>query len=207
MTSRDPRTAFGVAPSKDLEPGGLDIEFSSSGLQIDVEDPTLVMDEDDLASAPTTGADLDPEKALDDELTHLERWARSIVWGGRFETAMAVLLRLMALLGAGGAAAAGLMGHPDWVLPLCALAALGIATHAILPRATALALHRRATCDIRDLESLLRTRWHKVRLAYPDPGSPQRVDHALHLLRVVESHRKHIGRALGSAEPSSGIDR
>jgi hypothetical protein len=196
-----------VAASKESEPEALAAFSSSSGLHIDVEEPTLVMDDDELGRAPSAAMDLDPETALDHELQHLERWARSIVWGGRFETALSVTLRLLALLGAGGAAAVGLMGHPDLVFPSCAVAALGISMHAALPRATALALHRRATCDIRDLESLLKTRWHKVRLAYPDPRAPKRVDHALYLLRLVEAHRKEIGRALGSAEPSSGIDR
>lgn len=207
MTNRELRAGLGVVPSQEPEPEALAIFSSSSGLHIDVEEPTLVMDDDDLARASSGAMDLDPETALDHELQHLERWARSILWGGRFEAALSALLRLLGLLGAGGAAAAGLMGHPALVFPLCAVAALGISTHAALPRATALALHRRATCDIRDLESLMKTRWHKVRLAYPDSGSTKRVDHALYLLRLVEAHRKEIGRALGSVEPSSGIDR
>jgi hypothetical protein len=165
------------------------------------------MDDADAGDESPGVTDLDPEKALNDELQHLERWARSIVWGGRFETFWSVLFRTLALVGAGGSAAAGLMGRPELVLPLCALAVLGIAMHAAMPRATALAVHRRAASDIRDLESMLKNRWHKVRLAYPNRASQRRVDYALQLLRLVESQRKEISRSLGSAEPSAGIQR
>jgi hypothetical protein len=147
--------------------------------------------------------DLDPEKALGAELQDLERWARAIVWGGRFEGLSSLVLRSLALLGAGGAAAVGLMGRQGLVLPLCALAALAIAVHAASPRATALAVHRRALCDIRDLENLLKIRWHKVRLACSHVDSQKRLDAALQLMAVLDENRKEIGRSLGSAEPTA----
>jgi hypothetical protein len=151
--------------------------------------------------------DLDPEKALSTELEHLERWARAIVWGGRFEGLRSALLRSLALLGSGAAAALGLMGRQELVLPLCSLAALAIAVHAASPRVTALAVHRRALCDIRDLEDLLKIRWHKVRLVCSHVDSQKRLDAALQLMVLLDENRKEIGRSLGSAEPTVQIPR
>jgi hypothetical protein len=151
--------------------------------------------------------DLDPEKALGAELEHLERWARAIVWGGRFEGLRSVMLRSVALLGSGAAAALGLMGRQELVLPLCSLAALAIAMHAAAPRVTALEVHRRALSDIRDLEDLLTIRWHKVRMVCSHVDSQKRLDSALQLMALLDETRKEIGRSLGSAEPTAPIPR
>jgi len=151
--------------------------------------------------------DLDPEKALSAELEHLERWARTIVWGGRFEGLRSALLRSLALLGSGAAAGLGLMGRQELVVPLCALAALAIAVHAASPRVTALAVHRRALCEIRDLQDLLKIRWHKVRLVCSHVDSQKRLEAALQLMALLDEHRKEIGRSLGNAEPSVQIPR
>lgn len=197
MTARDSRTGFGAAPES-----GFSLFQQSSGGFPGLDEAVASMPDDAIGPG-----DLDPEKALSTELHHLERWARGIVWGGRFEGALSVVLRSLALLGAGGAAAVGLMGRQELVLPLCSLAALAIAIHALAPRATALAVHRRALCDIRDLENLLKIRWHKVRLAASHVDSQKRLDAALQLLALLDENRKEIGRSLGSAEPTARFQR
>jgi hypothetical protein len=156
---------------------------------------------------PSFGRDLEPEKALDEEIEHLERWARTISRVGRNELWISALLRVPAILLAAGAVASGLTGRAQLMVPLLAGAALCSIVVAALPRITALALHRRGVCDIRELESELAVEWHKVRIAYPDRSSRQRVAHALKLLEMVAVRRKEIGSYLGGAEPSSGVRR
>jgi hypothetical protein len=156
---------------------------------------------------PSFGRDLAPEKALDEEIEHLEKWARAISRMGRNEIWISALLRVPAILLAAGAVAAGLTGRAQLMVPLLAGAALCSIVAFALPRITALALHRRALCDIRELESELAVEWHKVRIAYPDRSSRQRVAHALKLLELVGARRKEIGGYLGAAEPSSGVRR
>jgi hypothetical protein len=153
------------------------------------------------------GRDIEPEKALDAEIEHLERWARAITRTGRNELWISVLLRVPAIGMAAGAVAAGLSGRVPLMIPLLAGAALLGVVVAALPRITALALHRRALCDIRDLEAELAVDWHKVRIAYPDRTSRQRVAHALELLELVGARRKEVGSYLGGTEPSSGVRR
>jgi len=174
----------------------------STGGLAGLDEAVASIDDDDDTVGP---GDLDPEKALSAELEHLERWARAIVWGGRVEGLGSGLLRSLALLGSGAAAALALMGRQELVLPLCALAALAIAIHAASGRVTALAVHRRALCDIRDLENLLKIRWHKVRLVCSHVDSQKRLDAALQLMALLDENRKDIGRSLGSAEPSVQI--
>jgi hypothetical protein len=53
----------------------------------------------------------------------------------------------------------------------------------------------------------LKLRWDKVRLAHPDPGARERIAHALALLDSVQSKREEIGKYLGNAEPSPGVQR
>ncbi|MBN1609764.1 MAG: hypothetical protein JW940_24240 [Polyangiaceae bacterium] len=198
MTVTGSRVDSGAAPEAGRSPflqptGGL------SGL-----DEAVASMDDDATIGP---GDLDPEKALSAELEHLERWARAIVWGGRFEGLRSALLRSLALLGSGAAAALGLTGRQELVVPLCALAALAIAVHAASPRVTALGVHCRALCDIRDLEDLLKIRWHTVRLVCSHVDSQKRLDAALQLMALLDEHRKEIGRSLGSAEPTVQIPR
>jgi len=157
--------------------------------------------------APSFGRDLEPEKALDAEIEHLERWARAISRRGRNELWVSVLLRVPALLMAAGAVAAGLTGRVQLMVPLLGGATLFSIVIATLPRVTAFALHRKGLSDIRELESELGLEWHKVRIAYPDLSSRQRGAHALELLELVGTRRKEIGSYLGGAEPSSGVRR
>jgi hypothetical protein len=150
---------------------------------------------------------LEPERALDAEIEHLERWARAISRRGRNELWIAILLRVPAILMAAGAVAAGLTGRAELMVPLFGGAALFSLVIATLPRVTAFALVRRGLCDIRELESELVEQWHKVRIAYPDRSARPRVAHALELLEMVGARRKEIGGYLGGTEPSSGVRR
>jgi hypothetical protein len=198
MTVGESRVGAGAAS----EAGHPLLQPATAGLS-GLEEAVSSMTDDDTIGP----GDLDPEKALGSELEHLERWARAIVWGGRFEGLRSGLLRSVALLGSGAAAALALTGRQELVLPLCALAALAIAIHATSARVTALAVHRRALCDIRDLENLLKIRWHKVRLVCSAVDSQKRLDAALQLMALLDEHRKEIGRSLGSAEPTVQIQR
>jgi hypothetical protein len=67
--------------------------------------------------------------------------------------------------------------------------------------------HQRAVYDLRELQNTLKLRWDKVRLAHPDPGARERIAHALALLDSVQSKREEIGKYLGNAEPSPGVQR
>jgi len=162
---------------------------------------------DSVTPAPSFGRDLEPEKALDAAIEHLERWARAISRRSRNELWASILLRVPAILMAAGAVAAGLTGRAQLMVPLFGGAALFSVAIATLPRVTAFAQHRRGLGDIRELESELVEQWHKVRIAYPDRSSRQRGAHALELLEMVGARRKEIGGYLGEAEPSSGVRR
>ena len=61
--------------------------------------------------------------------------------------------------------------------------------------------------DLRELQNTLKLRWDKVRLAHPDPHARERVAHALALLDSVQNKREEIGKYLGNAEPSPGVQR
>jgi len=64
-----------------------------------------------------------------------------------------------------------------------------------------------AVFDLRELQNTLKWRWDKVCLAHPDQAAPQRTAHALALLDQVQNEREEIGKYLGSAEASPGIQR
>ena len=50
-------------------------------------------------------------------------------------------------------------------------------------------------------------RWDEVCLAHPDSMAPQRTAHALALLDQVQNKPEEIGKYLGSAEASPGVQR
>ncbi len=156
---------------------------------------------------PTLGGDLEPEKALDAAIEHLEIWARAIARQGRNEIWISVLLQVPAILLAAGTVAAGLTGRVQLMVPALAGAVLCSMVVSSLPRVTGWALHRKGLCDIRALESELALAWHKVRIAYPDRSSRQRAAYALELLELIGARRQQIGGYLGAAEPTSGVSR
>jgi hypothetical protein len=147
-----------------------------------------------------------PEKAIDEQIEDLERWAVVNLRQDRNEKIRYWLLRSTAFLGAAGAAvAAGLLAHKV-ALVLGALSALAIAVESAWPSVTK-SPALRAVHDLRELQNALKLRWDKVRLAHPDPMAPQRVAHAMAMLDQVQSKREEIGKYLVSADPTQGITR
>jgi hypothetical protein len=147
-----------------------------------------------------------PEKAIDEQIEDLERWALANLRQDRNEKIRYWLLRGLAFLGAAGAAvAAGLLAHKA-ALILSALAALAVAIDSAWPT-VAKNPGLRAVHDLRELQNSLKIRWDKVRLAHPDPAAPQRVAHAMAMLDQVQAKREEIGKYLASADPTHGITR
>jgi len=147
-----------------------------------------------------------PEKAIDEQIEDLERWAVVNLRQDRNDKIRYWLLRSVAFLGAAGAAvAAGLVAHKA-ALVLAALAALAVAVESAWPSAVK-SPGLRAVHDLRELQNSLKLRWDKVRLAHPDPHAPQRVAHAMAMLDQVQSKREEIGKYLVSADPTQGITR
>lgn len=158
---------------------------------------------DQLVRAPQGFA---PEKAIDEQIEDLERWAIANLKQDRNEKIRYWLLRGIGFLGAAGAAvAAGLLATKA-ALVLAALAALAVAIDSAWPSVTK-SPSLRAVHDLRELQNSLKLRWDKVRLAHPDPHAPQRVAHAMAMLDQVQSKREEIGKYLASADPTQGINR
>ena len=158
-------------------------------------------------SAAVGAQGFSPEDALDGQIRDLEAWARAIVRRNRSETARFWVLRGLAFCAAAAAATAALKGFERPVVVLSALSALCIAIEAGWPSASLGNLHRRAVYDLRDLQSTVKLRWHRVRLTHPDPASRKRVAHALELLELIHAKRDEVGRYLGSSEANPGIHR
>jgi hypothetical protein len=158
---------------------------------------------DAIVRAPTGFA---PEKAIDEQIEDLERWASVNLRHDRNDKIRYWLLRSISFLGAAGAAvAAGLLAHKV-ALVLGALAALAVAVDSAWPTSQK-SPSLRAVHDLRELQNSLKLRWDKVRLAHPDPNAPQRVAHAMAMLDAVQSKREEIGKYLSSADPTQGITR
>jgi hypothetical protein len=147
-----------------------------------------------------------PEKAIDEQIEDLERWAVVNLRQDRNEKIRYWLLRGVAFLGAAGAAvSAGLLASKA-ALVLAALSALAVAIDSAWPSGQKSPLLR-AVHDLRELQNSLKLRWDKVRLAHPDPHAPQRVAHAMAMLDQVQAKREEIGKYLASADPTQGITR
>jgi hypothetical protein len=147
-----------------------------------------------------------PEKAIDEQIEDLERWALANLRQDKNEKIRYWLLRGIAFLGAAGSAvAAGLLANKV-ALVLSALAALAMAIDSAWPT-TSKNPSLRAVHDLRELQNSLKIRWDKVRLAHPDPSAPQRVAHAMAMLDQVQAKREEIGKYLVTADPTQGITR
>jgi hypothetical protein len=148
-----------------------------------------------------------PESAIDDQIADLERWALGNLSRDRREKTRFWVLRGVAFLGAAGAAVAVGFAAAKVAIVLAALAALAVAVDAAWPSGTFRNTHQRAVYDLRELQNTLKLRWDKVRLAHPDPTARERIAHALALLDSVQAKREEIGKYLGNAEPSPGVQR
>jgi hypothetical protein len=158
---------------------------------------------DALVRAPTGFA---PERAIDEQIDDLERWAIANLRQDRNDKIRYWVLRSVAFLGAAGAAvAAGLLATKA-ALVLAALSALAVAVDSAWPKTTR-SPALRAVHDLRELENSLKLRWDKVRLAHPDAHAPQRVAHAMAMLDSVQAKREEIGKYLVNAEGTAGIAR
>jgi hypothetical protein len=148
-----------------------------------------------------------PERAIDEQIAELERWALANVARERRDKLRFWVLRGVAFIGAAGAAVSAGFGYPKLALALSAFSALAVAVDAAWPAGTFRSPHQRAVHDLRELQNTLKLRWDKVRLAHPDPQARERIAHALTLLDAVQAKREEIGKYLGSAEPSPGVSR
>jgi hypothetical protein len=145
-----------------------------------------------------------PEKAINEQIEELERWALINVRHDRNERLRFWVLRGVAFLGAAGGAVSVALTNAKLGVGLSAVAALAVAIDAAWPapfRNPAM----RAVHDLRELQNTLKLRWDKVRLAHPDPSAPQRVAHAMTMLDAVQAKREEIGKYLASADSSSGV--
>lgn len=148
-----------------------------------------------------------PESAIDEQIADLERWALANIGRDRREKMRFWVLRGTAFLFAAGAGVAAGFAVSKLAIVLSGLAALAVAVDAAWPSGAFKNPHQRAVHDLRELQNTLKLRWDKVRLAHPDPTARERVAHALALLDSVQAKREEIGKYLGNAEPSPGVQR
>lgn len=148
-----------------------------------------------------------PETAIDEQINDLERWVQANLKRTRNEKIRFWVLRGLAIAGALLAALMAKQDSPLVTILASVLAALCVAIDAAWPSDSFRNVHQRAICDLRELQNTLKLRWDKVCLAHPDTSAPQRTAHALALLDQVQNKREEIGRYLGSAEASPGIQR
>jgi hypothetical protein len=148
-----------------------------------------------------------PERAIDEQIEELERWALANLRRDRGEKARFWTLRGVAFIGAAGAALAVGFLQPHVAIAASTVTALAIAVDSAWPGGAFKNPHQRAVHDLRELQNTIKLRWDKVRLAHSDPMAPQRIAHALALLDAVQAKREEIGKYLGSSEPSPGLSR
>jgi hypothetical protein len=152
-----------------------------------------------------TDADFKPERAIEDQISELEAWARTIERLDRRELGRFWLLRGLGFLSAAGAVTGGALQRPDVAIVSGAVAASAIAIDAAWPTSTDRSARRRAVRDLRELQHTLKLKWDKVRLAYPASQPARRIAHALTLLDMAQAKREEIGKFLGDAAP--GVQR
>jgi hypothetical protein len=158
-------------------------------------------------SEPRPLGNFAPESAIDEQIADLERWALANLARDRREKLRFWVMRGIAFLGSAGAGVAAGFGVSKVAIVLSGLAALAVAIDSAWPSGAFKNPHQRAVYDLRELQNTLKLRWDKVRLAHADPQARERVAHALALLDSVQSKREEIGKYLGNAEPSPGVQR
>ena len=164
--------------------------------------PPPGLDELEEAYASRPEVAYSPEEAIDDQISALEAWARTNTRKESRELTRFWLLRGLAFLAAVAAAAGGAMRQPEMAVVCGGFAALAIAVDAAWPVSSDWNAVRRAVHDLRELQHMLKLKWDKVRLAYPDPHSTKRIAHALVLLDAIQTKREEIGKYLGDASPA-----
>jgi len=171
-----------------------------------------------IASADTTSAEAEvvdsfrpgsfaPETAINEQISDLERWVQANLVRSRNEKIRFWVLRGLAVSGALMAALMARRESPQVTILCSVLSALCVAIDAAWPSDSFRNVHQRAVFDLRELQNTLKLRWDKVCLAHPDPSAPARTAHALALLDQVQNKREEIGKYLGSAEASPGLER
>ena len=148
-----------------------------------------------------TEADFKPERALEDQISELESWARAIERLDRRELFRFWFLRGLGFVSAAGAVAGGAIRLADLALIAGAVAASAIAIEAAWPTSADRSARRRAIHDLRELQHTLKLKWDKVRLAYPKSQTARRIAHALTLLDMAQAKREEVGKFLGEAAP------
>ena len=162
--------------------------------------------EGDVAEVFRPGA-FAPETAIDEQINDLERWVQANLRRSRREKVRFWVLRGLAVSGALMAALMAKRESPQVTILASVLAAICVAVDAAWPSDSFRNVHQRAVFDLRELQNTLKLRWDKVCLAHPDSMAPQRTAHALALLDQVQNKREEIGKYLGSAEASPGVQR
>lgn len=147
-------------------------------------------------------ADFSPEKSIQNIISDLEDWARSILRQHRIDGIRQWVLKGIGFFAAVASAAGGAISMPRLAIGAGIVAAIAIAVDAAWPSSGDRNARLRAVHDLRELQHSLNLKWEKVRLAHPDPVSIKRVAHALALLESAHSKREHIGTYLGEASPA-----
>jgi hypothetical protein len=98
-----------------------------------------------------------PERAMDEQIEDLERWAMANLRRDRNEKVRFWLLRGLAFAGATGAAIAGGLGVGKVAIVVGAIAALAVAIDSAWPSG-ARSPNRRAASDLRELQNTRRDR-------------------------------------------------
>jgi len=145
--------------------------------------------------------DFSPERAIDEQIAELEDWARANVIAERIDALRFWGTRVLAFLGATGAAAGAAMSQVELGVGCGVFAAFAIVVDAAWPTVGDRIARRRAIHDLRELQHNLKIKWDKVRLAHPNPHAPKRIAHAMVLLDQIQAKREEIGRYLGDASP------
>ncbi len=144
-------------------------------------------------------ADFVPDKAVDEQIEDLERWAEANARSDRRESIRFWTLRGTAFLGAAAAAASAGYTVGGWpAAVLATISALAVAIDSAWSARNGRNPYRRALFEIRELENTVRLRWDKVRLAHQDPAASARTAHALALLDMIQARREEIGKYVGS---------
>jgi len=151
------------------------------------------------------GGPFSPEDALNEQIEDLERWVRANERGERWESIRFWVLRVPAFICALVATAGATYGDVRVVVGVAGAVALLVVIDSAWVVAMAHNPLVRALRDLRRLQNTAKLRWDRVRLAYPDPTSANRIARALTLLDAIQAKRESIGRYLNGYVASPGI--
>jgi hypothetical protein len=163
--------------------------------------------EADLEQARGLPGGLAPERAIEEQIADLERWALANLRGDRKEATRFWVLRGVQFIGVIASGVCGVLALPRVAVACALLAALAVAIDAAWTGVALRSVHRRAVHDLRELQNTVKLKWDKVRLAYPESNATRRIAHALALLDAIQAKREEIGKYLGASQPSPGVNR